>query len=64
MALPLMLQSGVKNALGRRIEPNKVNRRASILMPGPQSSVYYLKPSNRKMQGQAMTPEARPGSGL
>lgn len=64
MTLPPMLQSPGQNVPGRRIEPNKVKRRASTLMPDPQSSVYCLKPSNRKVQGQAMTPEARPGSGL
>ena len=64
MTLPPVLQSHVQNVQGRRIEPNKVEKRASILMLGPQSSVYCLKPSNRKMRGQAMTPEARPRSGL
>lgn len=64
MTLPPVLQSRVQNAPGRRIEPNKVKGRASILMTDAHSSIDCLNPPNRKIRGQAMSPEARPGSGL
>ena len=64
MTLPPMLQSLVQNAPGRRIEPYKVKRTTLIPMAEAQSSIYFLKPPNHKVRGQAMTPEVRPGSGL
>ena len=64
MTLPPMLQSRAQNVPGRRIEPYKVTIIISKFMPAPQSLVYFLKPPNRKVQGQATAPEVRHSSGL